>query len=336
MISAAEPSGDELAAELVVALGEHLEIEAYGLAGPAMRAAGVEAIADAERLGVMGLVEVIGVIPDALRIREELVARLPGTSLLVVVDAPDFNIPLARKARERGVDVVFYVSPQVWAWRKGRAKEIAEIAEAVICLLPFEPAFYERHGGRALFFGHPVAERIEHAGPPGQDLAILPGSRKSEVDRLLDDLVEAARQTGLVTRLPRAAGIELPALPGIEIVEDISSAATGAKAALTASGTATLELACLGRPMVVCYRVNPLTYGIGKLLVTGVEHMALPNLVLGRRAVPELLQDFGPADLVAALEGSERQLADLEEVRALLEGPGATARIASFVAEHLA
>ena len=336
MISAAEPSGDRLAADLVVALRERVELEALGLAGPAMRAAGVEAVARGEQLGVMGLVEVIGVIPEALRIRDALVERLDGVDLLVVVDAPDFNLPLARKARARGVPVLFYVSPQVWAWRKGRAKEIAELAECVICLLPFEPAFYEAHGGEALFLGHPVAERVRPLGEPGGDLAILPGSRAGEVSRLLDDLVEAARITGLRTRLPRAPGVELPELEGIEVVEGIEAAAGPARAALTASGTATLELACLGRPMVVCYRVNPVTYGIGKLLVTGVEHMALPNLVLGRRAVPELLQDFGPGDLVAALEGCEAQLDDLAEVRARLRGEGAQARIADRVAEALA
>lgn len=336
MISAAEPSGDRLAADLVVALRERLDLEVYGLAGAAMRQAGVEAIADGERLAVMGLVEVVGVIPDAMRIRDALTRRFEGTDLLVVVDAPDFNIPLARKARAAGIPVVFYVSPQVWAWRKSRAADIAELAELVVCLLPFEPPFYEAHGGHAVFLGHPVVERIAHRSTPGDDLAILPGSRSTEVSRLLDDLVTAARATGLHTRLPRAPGVVLGELDGIEIVDDIAAAAIPARAALSASGTATLELACLGRPMVVCYRVNPLTYRIGKLLVTGVEHMALPNLVLGRRAVPELLQDFGPEDLVAALDGAESQLDDLAEVRERLAGVGAQARIADAIAEVLA
>lgn len=334
LISASEPSGDRLAADLVRALRERFpDLEALGLAGQAMRAAGVEAVAEGERLAVMGLVEVLGVVPEALRIRDALVDRFDGVELVVVVDAPDFNIPLARKARERGLPVVFYVSPQVWAWRKSRAAEIAELASVVVCLLPFEPQFYPP--GKAVFLGHPVAERIAHAGPLGKDLAILPGSRAGEVDRLLEDLVEAAGHTGLNTRLPRAPGVTLPELPGIEVVEDIASAAGPAKAALTASGTATLELACLGRPMVVCYRVNPVTYGLGKLLVTGVEHMALPNLILGRRAVPELLQHFGPADLVESLEGVASQLADLEEVRSRLRGAGATDRIADRIAEVL-
>ncbi|MCP4809845.1 MAG: lipid-A-disaccharide synthase [Proteobacteria bacterium] len=335
LLSAAETSGDALGGELAQRLARRLDVEMFGLAGPAMRAAGVRDVARAEQLGVMGLVEVLGAIPEALRIRRALVAELGGIDLVVVIDAPDFNIPLARAARARGIPVVFYVSPQVWAWRRGRASEIAELAAEVICLLPFEPTFYAAAGGRARFLGHPLADRVQPLEAGGEDLAILPGSRAGEVARLLPDLVAAAALIGRTTRLPVAPGLDLAEMPGVEQVESMLEALEPAAGALVASGTATLELACLGRPMVVCYRVNPTTHALGQLLVKGVEHMALPNLILGRSAVPELLQAFTPADLAEAFDGCEAQLDDLAEVRAALRGPGARERIADAVAEHL-
>ena len=336
LISAGEPSGDLLGAELARGLRERLpELELAGLAGPAMREAGVEAIARVEDLSVMGVVEVLAELPRILKVRSAMFEALQA-ELLVVVDAPDFNLPLARRAVAAGIPVVFLGSPQVWAWRAGRAAEIAELAQEVICLLPFEPPIYEALGARARFLGHPAAGRVRWS-EPGQGTALLPGSRGSELSRLLEPMLEAAQELSGPLRLGRAPGAELPDLPeNIEVVEGLEAAARPSARALVASGTATLELACMGRPMVVAYKVNPITYAIGKALVDGVEHIALPNLILGRRAVPELLQDFQAADLVQALEGVEAQLPDLAEVRDLLRGEGAVERIADAVAEHLA
>ena len=332
LLSATEVSGDVLGGELA----ERLDgVELLGLAGASMRRAGVRAVRQAEELGVMGLVEVLGAIPTALSIKRDLVAQLDGVDLVVVIDGPDFNIPLARAARGRGIPVVFYVSPQVWAWRPSRAREIAELAAEVLCLLPFEPAIYRALGGRARFLGHPLAERVEPLGPPGDDLAILPGSRAGEVERLLPDLLGAVERIGLPTRLPVAPGLTLAPTPGVTQVDSMRAALEPAAGALVASGTASLEVALLGRPMVVSYRVAPLTKTIGELLVRGVDFMALPNLVLGRQVVPELLQDFTAADLADAWEARGDQ-ADLAEVRAALKGPGARDRIAEAVAEHLA
>ncbi len=335
LISAGEPSGDRLGAELALSLGQRFPgLELAGLAGPAMRAAGVEALARVEDLSVMGVVEVLAELPRILRVRQAMFEALRA-DLLVVVDAPDFNLPLARRARAAGIPVVFLGSPQVWAWRRGRAAEIAELAAEVVCLLPFEPAIYAALGGRAAFYGHPAAGRVAWS-PTGQGTALLPGSRGSELGRLLGPFLEAAAALEGPLRLGRAPGAELPDLPeGIELVEGLEAAARPSARALVSSGTATLELACMGRPMVVAYKVNALTYAIGRALVTGVEHIALPNLILGRRAVPELLQDFEPEDLVRELEGLEGQLDDLDEVRERMRGPGAGERIADAVAEHL-
>ncbi len=327
VVSAAEASGDRLGAALVRELG----LPARGLAGPEMRAAGVEAVARAEDLGVMGLAEVVAVLPRAVGIHKAMVGALDGARLLVVIDAPDFNIPLARAARKRGVPVLFYVSPQVWAWRRGRAETIAELAQQVICLLPFEPAFYPE--GKAIFVGNPVAERCEPLGPPaGESVCLAPGSRQQEVDRLLQTFLAASE--GQARTLARAPSVSLPELPSeLEIFPSLVEAASPARVCLVASGTATLELACMQRPMVVCYRLNALTWTLAKALVD-LPFVSLPNLVLGRRVVPEFLQDLDPAEIRSALErASEGQ--DLAEVRAALRPEGAQARVTALVRSYL-
>ncbi len=356
LIAAGEASGDRLAADLVTALRRRLPgLSVRGVAGPAMRAAGVEAVAHQEQIAVMGVAEVLARLPEIQQVRRAMFAAIAeGADLLVVVDAPDFNLPMARAARRAGVPVVFYVSPQVWAWRKGRAKTIAGLAEEVLCLLPFEPAYYEAHGGRASFVGHPVLDRCPPAAGEGVDWALLPGSRRAEIAALLPDMLAAAgllleAEPGAVIRLPVAPGLrreDLEAVGGealarVALVGSLREAVEPAKAALVASGTATLEVACMGRPMAVAYRVHPLTYAVGRALVKGVEHMALPNLILGRRAIPELLQDFTPQDLVDAWRAAaedDAQRAALVELRAALGGGplgGADERAAERVAAVL-
>jgi len=354
LISAGEASGDRLAADLVVALRERIPgLEARGMVGPAMREIGVGEVDRLERIAVMGIAEVVKNLPEIQEARRAMFAAIEeGADLLVVVDAPDFNLPMARAARKRGIPVVFYVSPQVWAWRKGRAKTIAALAEEVLCLLPFEPPYYEAHGGSATFVGHPALERCPLLEGEGTDWALLPGSRRSEVAALLPDMLAAAallRETlpDAVIRLPLAPGLSREelvevvgeeALSAVTLTDSLVSAVAPARAALTASGTATLEIACMGRPMAVLYKVHPLTYAVGRALVRGVEHMALPNLILGRRAVPELLQDYTPRELadawMAAADDAEQRAA-LIELRGALGGGGATERAADRVASIL-
>ncbi len=325
VISAGEPSGDLLGAALALGLG----VPARGLAGPAMRSAGVEAVGRIEELSVMGLAEVVGALPRALRLHQAMVQALDGARLLVVIDAPDFNIPLARVARQRGVPVVFYVSPQVWAWRRGRAATIAELAETVICLLPFEPSCYPE--GRAEFLGSPVAERSRPLGPPGPALCLAPGSRRQEVEALLPVFLQAAEGPCCLAQAPGLPSPTLP--PRVQVCSSLREAAAQSRVALVASGTATLELACMGRPMVVAYKLSPLTWPLAKALVD-LPFVSLPNLILGRQVVPEFLQDLDPSALRGALARAEEGQ-DLAEVRHALRPQGAQQRITERIRSFL-
>ncbi len=346
-VSAAEASGDRLAAEMVQGLHQRVPgLRVRGLAGPAMREAGVEPLARAEDVSVMGVVEVLAKLRGILALRRRVLAGLAeGADLLVVVDAPDFNLPLARAAKGLGIPVVFYVSPQVWAWRRGRAREIAALAAEVLCLFPFEPAAYAPHGGRASFVGHPVAGRLAPA-PAGTHFAVLPGSRRAELGRhgpAFRAAVAALQSAvpGAEIRLPVAPGLrpeELGEWPGVSLTETTEQALEGARAALVASGTATLEAACLGVPHVIAWRGHPLTYWIGRLLVRDVRWIGLPNLVLGELVVPEFIQHLDGARLaeawLAAADDAD-QVAALARVRQALAGEQAVTRAVERVAAAL-
>ncbi len=343
-VSAAEASGDRLAGDLVQELRQRLPgLQVRGLAGPSMRAAGVTPVAHSEEVSVMGVVEVLAKLRSLLAVRRRVRAALTeGADLLVVVDAPDFNLPLARTARTLGIPVVFYVSPQVWAWRRGRAAEIAGLARDVLCLFPFEPTAYEAHGGTASFVGHPAAGRLAPTASAGTHFAVLPGSRKSEVARhgpAFRAAVAALRAAvpEAEVRMPLAPGLtraDVGEWPGVTITSDLESALAGARSALVASGTATLEAACLGVPHVVAWRGHPLTYWIGRLLVRHVRWIGLPNLVAGHQVVPEFIQHLRGTELaeawLAAAEDRVQPVA-LAEVRTALAGADAVKRAADRV-----
>ncbi len=327
-----------------------LDLEFAGLAGPKMRASGVSEVAQVESLSVMGVGEVLGRLGSILRTRAAMIQALDeGADLLVVIDAADFNLPLARAARKRGIPVVFYVSPKVWAWRAGRAREIAAIAEKVLCLFDFEPAWYTRWGGSASFVGHPAAE-IRKEEESGHGWAFLPGSRPQEIRRLLPILLEVGRilrqedpevplrlsvargQEGVVTEvLAQQAAIEISCVEGVE------AAVRPSKGALVCSGTATLEVACLGRPMVVVYAAHPITWWVSRRVLRKGAPVALPNIVLGEEVVPEVLQHLEPEEIATALCKAQQagQRAALEGIREKLGGPGAHERAAAGVAEVL-
>ena len=316
VISAVEASGDALAASLVDALGSLRNIRVRGVAGPLMRAAGVDPIAPVEDVASNGLWEVIsnlGAIRQASWALMDSIKR-EGADLVVFVDGPDFHLPLAKRCRKLGIPTVGYVGPQVWAWRAGRAKTLAESLDRLLCLFPFEPEIYAPHGLDARFVGHPAVDRlagIRRVPRPGR-FALLPGSRKHEVERLLPVFLEAAeviRETdpGAQFRVGRSATVPLEwlgaaeAAEGVEVVDGLVAAVTDAKAALTASGTASLELAILDVPMVIAYAVHPVTYAAGRVLVTGVEHIGLPNILAGEEIVPEHIQALDPVALAADL-----------------------------------
>ncbi len=325
------------------------DVRFLGIAGSSMRAAGVEAVARVEDLSVMGVTELIGKLSAILKARKSMRSMIEaGAAGLVVVDAPDLNMPLARLAHRRGIPVVFLVSPQVWAWRPRRAEEIARIAAIVLCLFDFEPKYYKRWGGRAELVGHPVVERVRPTRP-GSGYAFLPGSRISEVERLLPVMAEVARhlrksEGDVLIRVGVAEEVGMGRMQqmldrlgvlGVELVEGLEAAAGPSSACLVCSGTATLELSCMGRPMVVVYKAHWLTWWIGRLWVRGVRHIALPNILLGREVVPEFLQDLDPKVLAMRLREASRdsgQLEELAEVRVRLGEAGAAGRAAEYAA----
>ena len=320
---AGESSGDNLGAALIEAIVARAPGTRFvGVAGPRMLAAGCERLADAEELAVMGLFEVLHHLPRLLMLRRRVRAAMLELrpDIFVGIDSPEFNLSLAATLHDAGLRTVQYVSPQVWAWRRGRAGRMARFLDLVLCLLPFERTVYEEVGLPANFVGHPLADQLPLVpdpasarrdlgiAPEARVVAILPGSRAGEVARLADDFAGtaawlAARRPGLVfiaalansgTRTTFEAALERHA-PGVEVrlVEGRTQAAlTASDVVLVASGTATLEAMLCKRPMVVAYRLGGLTAwllrGVGLLKV---PFFSLPNLLAGRQIVPELAQD---------------------------------------------
>ncbi len=355
---AGEASGDLHAANLVRALrSEEPAIRVFGVGGERLREAGLECVARSEELSVMGLVEVVRDLPRLLRLsRRVRAAALAGRpDVAVLVDSPDFNLPLARHLRRSGVPVVVYVSPQFWAWRAGRVRRIRRDVRRVLCVLPFEVEFYAAHGVAAEYVGHPLVDELAPvmaARPPVEKgaLALLPGSRWHEVEALLPTMLQTAAELrpeveDLRVRLIAAPGLERERLStmvagaplAVEIVtENRHRALAASAAALVASGTATLECALLDVPMVVGYRLHPLSYALAKRMVR-VPHVALVNLVAGKRIVAEAVQsEFNRLRLLAEVkrlfgaEGSA-QRQELASVRKALGEPGASARAARAV-----
>ena len=328
---AGESSGDLLGAGLLRALRQHdPALVAEGVAGPAMRAAGCEALADANELAVMGLVEPLRHVPRLLQLRRRLRRHWQEhpPDVFVGIDAPDFNLGLEKGLRQSGVTTVHYVSPTVWAWRPGRIRKIAAAADCVMCLLPFEPAVYAEHDVNAVFVGHPRADELqpvtdtapyrESLGlePERPVLALLPGSRMSEVTRLAPLFAAAASEVaGLVPQLQIVTPL---AAPGLRAPVEAAAAAAGIGSRLTlcdggsitamsaadvvllASGTAVLESALLGKPSVAAYRVAPLTAAIVRRLgLLRVSHFTLPNLLTDTPQIPELIQEAATPEALA-------------------------------------
>jgi lipid-A-disaccharide synthase len=342
---AGEASGDTLGAALIGALRARVpDLECFGVAGPKMIASGCEAWAAAAELSVMGLAEVLGHLPRLLKLRAALAQRLvlARPDVFVGIDSPEFNLPLARRLKRAGIRCVQYVSPQVWAWRQGRARSIGRDCDLVLCLLPFETEFYERHGVAAMFVGHPLADQIPLSvdragaraalGVPGNVtlIALLPGSRVGEVARLGAPFAAAAawiaaRRSGFEFIAPMASGAtrecferqlaQVPAAPAIRCVDGQAQRVLAAcDAAIVASGTATLETLLSSRPMVVAYKVSGITALLLRRLVK-VPHFSQPNLLAGRALVPELFQrQVTPAALGAALLGELENPAHLAEL----------------------
>ncbi|MGH8148658.1 MAG: lipid-A-disaccharide synthase [Steroidobacteraceae bacterium] len=322
-VVAGESSGDQLGAALIRALRARApRLRCFGVAGAAMQAAGCETWASAHELAVMGLFEPLKHLPRLIRLRRRLRARLTAErpDVFVGIDAPAFNLGLARQLRRAGLATVQYVSPQVWAWRQDRVRGIARACDLVLCLLPFEAEFYARQGVRALFVGHPLADQIPLdvdrplarrelgiAAAAGPIVALLPGSRLGEVERLGRDFLGAARW--IEARRPSVRFIApMASTAARQVFErhmrslgwgnvrlldgEAQRALIACDAALVASGTATLETLLCKRPMVVAYRFARSTaFAIRGLRLVKVPHFSQPNLLAGRRLVPEFLQE---------------------------------------------
>ena len=369
MISVGEASGDLHGASVANALKQlRPDIELVGMGGQAMRTAGVEIIYDIADLGVIGIVEVIKNLRRLFRLRDFLAdyMRANRPDALVIIDYPGFNVRLAKVAKKLGIPVISYISPSAWAWGRGRAKEVAETVQRVAAIFPFEADVYREAGANVTFVGHPLLDIVKPdmeraaafdyfgASPDFPRVLLMPGSRKQEILNLLPDMLAAAEKIALQAPgcqffLPVASTIPREMLHTILEKYNVQITLTNDQTydlmnicdvAVAASGTATLETSLLKVPTVIIYRVNALTYLIGKQLVK-IPDIGLPNIVAGRRIVPELLQDDVNPDAIAAAtvrllvntEARRQVVADLEEVHTKLGETGAVNRVAEVILE---
>ena len=337
---AGERSGDLYGAELATELKTQLDsLDVFGCGGDAMRQAGVETTVDSHQFAMVGITEIVSGMPRAYRAFRALLADVDRRrpQLAVLIDSPSLNLRLAKRLKQRRIPVIYFISPQLWAWKKWRMRHVRERVDKMLCIFDFEERIYRKAGVPAEYVGHPLAEMMErrtrlsraaffsNAGldPTTPTVALLPGSRPSELHRLLPPMVESA---ALLAKERPELQIVVPVAPGLErtpveeafaarglrptLVNGRAAEVVGAAdVAVVASGTATLETALMLRPMVVVYRMSALSWAVGRLLVR-VAFVSLVNLLSGRRLVPELLQSALKPEAVA------------EEVRRLWE-PGA-------------
>ncbi|MDH4066265.1 MAG: lipid-A-disaccharide synthase [Acidobacteriota bacterium] len=371
MVSCGEPSGDLYAGALVRELrARDPQLQAFGLGGERLAGAGADLVADFRGLSVTGLTEALRVLPRSWSTYRRLLAaaRERRPDVLVLIDYPDFNFRLMRAVKALGVPIVYYISPQLWAWRPGRMKTMQALVDRVLVIFPFEEAIYRRAGVDVQFVGHPLVELAAPTAAPatlvrefGLDpsrptVALLPGSRSNELTRLAPVLVAASRRIDaampgvqfVVARAPHlsdaaftpfADAVTAPPALRTTIVEgrtdDVLSVCD---VVLTASGTATVQTAIHGKPMVVLYKLSPVTYALGKPLAQ-VDMYAMVNLIAGRRIVRELIQDACTPKAVAdeavgllADESRRHQMSDaLADVMRALGGPGASGRAADAI-----
>jgi lipid-A-disaccharide synthase len=368
MIVTGEASGDMHGANLIEAMRSiHPDLTVFGMGGEALIGQGMEPLYDAAKLSVVGLSEVFGHLKDIVAaqriLRLKLQTERPG--VLILIDLPDFNLMLAAKAKKLGIPVFYYISPQVWAWRSGRVKKIKRLVDRMAVIMPFEKDFYRRHGMEVSFVGHPLLDEVkigksreeflaEHQiNPEGQKIVgILPGSRRKEISTMLPVFIEAGRlmkeQLGRITfLLPVAPSLTDEDLAGWGLEEsdldirlirgDRYDLMASCDAVMAASGTVTLELGILNIPMVVSYRISPLSYFLGRRFIK-VDYASLINLIAGREVVSELLQEKAtPVNICGIMvklltdrKCSARMREELAGVVAGLGDPGASRRAAEL------
>ncbi len=368
MIISGEASGDMHGAALLQAMQAiDPALTFSGMGGSELQKAGMDVLFDAAKVSVVGLTEIITHLPDILSARSTLIREMKNKrpSLLILIDFPEFNLWLASTAKKLGIPVFYYISPQIWAWRKGRARKIGRLSSRTGVILPFEKEFYARYNIEVDFVGHPLIDRVKSRMskedfcrqysivPDNNLIAIIPGSREKEIKNLLPDFLAAAEiiskeYPNTTFLLPKAETIRQQTLKenGLDnykekldvrvIEENRYDLMKWCQAAMAASGTVTLELALLQVPTVTSYRTSPLTYRIGKLLVRGIKYFSLVNLIADKRVIAELLQDEVTPERLSAetmqvmLGGKNREttLKELAKIRNLLGEKGAAHKAA--------
>jgi lipid-A-disaccharide synthase len=368
LISAGEASGDMYAARLAAALKQRLDVELFGMGGPQMRAAGVEIVTDYSEVAVVGITEIVKHLPSLLRAMERLVeaAEKRRPALAILTDFPGFHLRLARKLKPKGIRNVYYICPQFWAWRPWRANLVRRRFAKALCIFPFEEKFFADAGVPTKFIGHPLVGAVQatkdrrqfceeqNLDPSRLIVTLLPGSRAGELVHHLPVLREACAQIN--GRVPAQFVVAAahpqdvkqlkegwPAGMVVRVVDgETYNALAAANAAIVSSGTATVETALLNVPMVVIYRVSPLTATLAKPLVR-TPYFAMVNLIAEKKVVPELVQgEFNPGkvaqetlQLLQEPNAREAQRRGLEEVRRRLGPPGAVDRAADEIASLL-
>lgn len=371
MIVAGEASGDLHGSNLVRAMQErHPHLVFYGMGGRRLEETGVELLAHASDMAVVGLTEVfskLGMILGVMRrLKASLKTRKPD--LVILIDYPDFNLPLARTAKKQGIKVLYYISPQVWAWRKGRIHQIRKVVDKMAVILPFEADFYHQAGIDAAYVGHPLLDTVKTSYSREEALSqfglrrnvktigLLPGSRESEVQKLLPIMMETALllkdalpdiqfvlpladtlDRSLVSRILDTYDVDVKVIPNA--IYDVIAVSD---AAIVASGTATLETALMETPMIIIYKISPFSYMLGRLFIH-VTHIGLVNIIAGKTIAPEFIQnDATPKRLVKAIleiitdeTRMEAIKKDLSAIKNKLGQAGASARTAALALEML-
>jgi lipid-A-disaccharide synthase len=371
MLVAGEASGDLHGADLVQALRKHIShLEVVGLGGERLRAVGMRTVADVADVATVGVVEAAGRLRCLARTYLTLsrMLRRDRPDLAIFIDFPEFNLRLARVAQRAGIPVFYYIGPQVWAWRRGRVRTVARRVDTLALVFPFEPSLYPQHGVDAEFVGHPLLDRVATTrdrpttrrryglDPDRTTIALLPGSRGKEVRYMLPRLLEAAAQlhrerdcqfllarAGTVDPTEVAAGIARHGVEVRVVDDDTYNVINASDLVLVASGTATLETALLERPMVIVYRLSPVTYTLARLLVD-IPFIGIPNIIAGRQIVPELVQGAATGPRIAAAATKilddvtlqQTMIQQLAQVRHALGSGGAADRAAALARGLLA
>lgn len=372
MIVAGEASGEMYGAQIASAIGALApQTRFFGMGGDCMRKAGVETLVDANVMAVMGLVEVVAHLPTIINGFNTLKRKLHSDppDLLILIDYPDFNLRLAKVAKKAGVKVLYFISPQVWAWRSGRVHGIGRVVDMMAVLFPFEVPFYQKAGVPVTFVGHPLLDLVKPTmkrdealaslglDPERRCVGLFPGSRRSEIMKLLPIILEAAqilkeRMPELQFVLPRASSLSdedlAPYLAGARVPVRVIAGRnhdvmSGCDAAISASGTVVMELALVGIPNVIIYKMSNFTYQVGKRVIN-VPHIGICNIVAEKRMVKELIQHEAEplliADEVDALLNDTAYAARMREdyaaMRVKLGNGGALSRVARLALEMMA